>query len=144
MAPVKVDLVVSHGDPVTLGGITITAHATPGHTPGALSWSWTSCDASAADQSCRDFAYVDSLSPVSADSYRFTDHPKTVVAFRQSIETVAALPCDKILTPHPSSSNMIKRLRSGEVGDGNQCKNYARAIERRLDARLEREAGNAE
>jgi len=30
------------------------------------------------------------------------------------------------------------------VGDGNQCKNYARAIERRLDARLEREAGNAE
>ncbi len=144
MAPVKVDLVVSHGDPVTLGGITITAHATPGHTPGALSWSWTSCDASAADQSCRDFAYVDSLSPVSADSYRFTDHPQTIAAFRQSIETVAALPCDKILTPHPSSSNMIKRLRAGEVGDGNQCKNYARAIERRLDARLEREAGNAE
>ncbi|MBT8432771.1 MAG: subclass B3 metallo-beta-lactamase [Altererythrobacter sp.] len=141
MAPVKVDLVVSHGDIVALGGITITAHATPGHTPGALSWSWTSCDASAADQSCRDFAYVDSLSPVSADSYRFIDHPRTVAAFRQSIETVAALPCDEILTPHPSSSNMIERLRSGKVGDGSQCQNYASAIERRLNARLEREAG---
>jgi metallo-beta-lactamase class B len=36
--PVKVDRTVSDGDTVTLGDIAITAHATPGHTPGCTTW----------------------------------------------------------------------------------------------------------
>jgi glyoxylase-like metal-dependent hydrolase (beta-lactamase superfamily II) len=36
--PVKVDRTVGDGDTVTLGDITITAHATPGHTPGCTTW----------------------------------------------------------------------------------------------------------
>ena len=34
----KVDRAVKEGDTVTLGGVTITAHDTPGHTPGCTSW----------------------------------------------------------------------------------------------------------
>lgn len=39
--PVKVDRVIDDGDIVTLGPIRLTAILTPGHTPGATSWSMT-------------------------------------------------------------------------------------------------------
>lgn len=36
--PVTVDRTVKDGDTVMLGGVTLTAHLTPGHTPGCTSW----------------------------------------------------------------------------------------------------------
>ena len=36
--PVTVDRVLKDGDTVTLGGVTLTAHLTPGHTPGCTTW----------------------------------------------------------------------------------------------------------
>ncbi len=36
--PVRVDRVLKDGDTVTLGGITLTAHLTPGHTQGCTTW----------------------------------------------------------------------------------------------------------
>lgn len=36
--PVRVDRVLRDGDTVTLGGTTLTAHHTPGHTPGCTTW----------------------------------------------------------------------------------------------------------
>jgi metallo-beta-lactamase class B len=38
-APVKVDRTVRQGDVVRLGGVAVTAEATPGHTAGCTSWS---------------------------------------------------------------------------------------------------------
>jgi metallo-beta-lactamase class B len=35
---VKVDRVLHDGDTVSLGGVTLTAHKTPGHTPGCTTW----------------------------------------------------------------------------------------------------------
>ena len=37
-APVKIDRVVKDGDTVVLGGTTLTAHLTPGHTQGCTTW----------------------------------------------------------------------------------------------------------
>jgi metallo-beta-lactamase class B len=39
--PIKVDRVVQDGDRVTVGDAVLTAHLTPGHTPGCTSWSTT-------------------------------------------------------------------------------------------------------
>lgn len=39
--PVKVDRIVKDGEQVTLGGTTLTANITPGHTRGCTSWSMT-------------------------------------------------------------------------------------------------------
>jgi metallo-beta-lactamase class B len=36
--PVKVDRALKDGDTVTLGGLTLTARKTPGHTPGSTTW----------------------------------------------------------------------------------------------------------
>jgi metallo-beta-lactamase class B len=32
------------GETLNTGGVTVTAHLTPGHTPGGTSWSWRSCE----------------------------------------------------------------------------------------------------
>ena len=137
MAPVEVARVVGNGEVLQLGDLEFTAHATPGHTPGALSWTWTACSNPGEPPICRRVAYVDSLSPVSAVGYRFSDHPAYVAAFRTSIDRVRALPCDELYTPHPSASGMIENLRTGQIAS---CTDYAAALTRKLDERLAKEA----
>ncbi|MBY6217566.1 subclass B3 metallo-beta-lactamase [Qipengyuania aquimaris] len=140
MIPVEVSRIVADGDVVELGNLRITAHTTPGHTPGALSWTWWSCTPPDQPPVCSRMAYVDSLSAVSADDYRYTDHPETVGAFRTSIDKARFLPCDILTTPHPSSSNMIDRWREGTYGKPGECQRYADALSKRLDERLAKEA----
>ena len=140
MAPVEVGRIVADGDVIELGNLSITAHTTPGHTPGALSWSWWSCSPPGQPPVCSRIVYADSLSAVSADDYRYTDHPEMVGAFRTSIDKVRFLPCDILTTPHPSSSNMIERWREGTYGKPGECQRYADALSQRLDARLAKEA----
>ncbi len=135
---------VADGQTLSLGPIALTTHATPGHTPGSTSWSWTSCDS----DRCLALAYADSLTPLSDDVYRYTDetqHPGTLAAFRQSIATVAALPCDILLTPHPSASDLWARLApaSAPLVDSNACHRYAATASDKLDARIAKEHGAA-
>ncbi len=135
--PANVGRVVRDGEEVRLGNLMLTAIATPGHTPGALSWRWVSCDGGV----CRTIVYADSLSPVSRDDYRFSDHPAYLAAFRASIDKIAASPCEVLLTPHPSASNMPERLALGRpILDPDACKNYAAAKSKALDERLAKEA----
>ncbi len=132
----QVSGVVNDLEPQRLGSLSLTPMATPGHTPGALSWHWQSCDGG----DCLAITYADSLSPVSSDSYRFSDHAAYLAAFRASLERVAAMPCDILLTPHPSASAMRERLLKGDLSAAPTCGDYAQDIETRLDERLSEEA----
>ncbi|WP_082336988.1 subclass B3 metallo-beta-lactamase [Porphyrobacter sp. AAP60] len=125
------------GEVITAGGTAITAIATPGHTLGAMSWQWQSCDEGA----CITIVYADSLSPVSADVYRFTDHPEYVAMFRRGIARLDPIACDLLLTPHPSASAMRARL-AGDAPwiDPGACQAYAAMATMRLDNRLAKEA----
>lgn len=133
----RVDGEVHDGMPVTLGALSLMPMATPGHTPGATSWQWQSCEGS----SCRTIVYSDSLSPVSSDGYRFSDHPAYLAEFRRSLSRLAQLDCDVLITPHPSASGMRDRLLAGDLRDPSACKAYADSRSRMLDERLAREAG---
>ena len=134
------------GETLRVGDLAITAHHTPGHTPGATTWTWRSC----AGSTCRTIVYVDSLNPVSADSFRFTgggSGPSRVAAFRRSIAKVAALPCDIIIGVHPSATDLdgkVKLRKSGAAGDPfvnpNGCRAYAKGAAARLEARIAEEA----
>lgn len=140
MTPATVSRIVGDGEVVKLGKLEITAHETPGHTPGALSWTWWSCSLPGEPPVCRRMAYVDSLSAVSSDEYRFSDHPEYVAAFRNSIDKVRSLPCDYLVTPHPSASQMIKKMREGTFDKPGACQRYADSLTKNLDARLAKEA----
>jgi len=132
----RVDRIIEDGGNVRLGNLSLTAVATPGHTPGALSWHWVSCDGGV----CRSIVYADSLTAVSRDNYRFSDRPDYLAAYRASIAKVAALDCDILLTPHPSASDLVRRLGRAKVEDPGACRAYAAALTKQLDERLAKEA----
>ena len=132
------------GETLRVGDLAVTAHGVPGHTPGATTWTWRSCEGS----TCRNIVYADSLNSVSAPGFRFTADPARVAAFRKSIEKVAALPCDIILSVHPSGSNMDAKLsrRAGRPAtdpfvDPGGCRAYAAQGLKRLDERIAEERG---
>lgn len=132
-----VSRVVADGEQVRLGNLALTAIATPGHTPGALSWRWESCDGGV----CRTMVYADSLSAVSGDEYRFSSRPAYLAAFRASIARLGASRCEILLTPHPSASAMKERMTGlAPLFDPAGCRNYAAAKGRQLDERLAKEA----
>jgi metallo-beta-lactamase class B len=137
MAPVTgVIRPVADGEAITVAGVNLTGLATPGHTIGAMSWQWESCDVGG----CVTIVYADSLSPVSADEYRFTDHPDYVAMFRGGIKRLAGQACDMLLTPHPSASDMLARARTGTLVGGKSCHAYAVSKTKGLDDRLAKEA----
>lgn len=140
MEPVTVSKIVQDGETLKVGNQEITAHLTPGHSPGAISWLWWSCSLPGEPLVCRRIAYVDSLSAVSADSYRFSDHEEYLRQFRSSIDKVRNLPCDYIVTPHPSASRLVTKLRDGTFGEPGECQEYAHRLGMSLDARLAKEA----
>jgi metallo-beta-lactamase class B len=133
----RVDRVIRDGEQVRLGNLVVTAVMTPGHTPGALTWHWGACDGGI----CRQIVYADSLTPISRDDYRFSDHAAYLTAYRASIAKVAALDCDILLTPHPSASHMVDRMIGREpLENANACRDYAARLTKQLDERLAKEA----
>ncbi|MDE1148798.1 MAG: subclass B3 metallo-beta-lactamase [Azospirillaceae bacterium] len=132
---------IQDGEVVTLGQLKLTAHATPGHTPGATTWTWDSCE----QARCLHVIYADSLSAYSDAVYRYGDeaaHPGVVAAFRQAIAAVAALPCDILLTPHPDAARLWSRLgpnATEPLVDASACRRHADTVTARLNKKLDEE-----
>ena len=137
---IKADVAIKDGDVLQIGGQKITVIATPGHSPGGTSYTWKSCDGSV----CRQIVYADSLNAVSADAYRFSEHPAYVTTLRSSMARIEAIKdCDIMISPHPFQSDFFERL-AGEkpLVDSEWCKQYVSAARKRLDDRLAKEAAN--
>jgi metallo-beta-lactamase class B len=133
MAPVGVDRIIIDGETVSVGDIEIKAIATPGHTSGGTSWSWRTCGGTI----CANIAYVDSLSAIARDGYRFSDHPERAAPFRTTFERVSGMKCDILVTPHPGVSNLFARLPGKEpLIDRDACARLSRTMRERLDAHL--------
>jgi metallo-beta-lactamase class B len=119
MQPVARVEVVADGQRLSVGPIELEAHFTPGHTPGGTSWTWRSCEKSR----CLAVVYADSLSAVASDGFSFLhspDYPAALGDFERSFATLAALPCDILLTPHPELADILqKHVRNAAGGAGN-------------------------
>lgn len=132
------------GNQFTTGPLTLTAHATAGHTPGGLSWSWQSCEAGR----CLQMVYADSLEPVSRPGFRFSassEYPNALADFEHSFATLEKLPCDVLVSAHPEASHLWQRLEASATQgadafvDPQACRSYAAAARTALAARLEAE-----
>ncbi len=132
---------LADGQVLQLGTLKLTAHATPGHSPGGTSWTWQSCEG----KQCHDMAYVDSISAISDNVFRYSDeqsHPGYVATFKQSLAKIAALRCDVLITPHPQGSKVWERIgdkATQALVDPQACRQYAARGLTGLEARLTKE-----
>jgi len=133
---------LADGAKIDVGGVAVTAHHTPGHTPGGSSWSWRACEA----DHCVTAVYADSLNPVSAKGFRFDAEPSRVQAFERGIEGLRALDCELLVGVHPGFTGLFDALARRDAGeaetllDPQACHAYADAASARLRQRLADEA----
>ena len=92
-------------------------------------------------------AYVDSVTSPSAPGFKYGK--ARIDLFRRSLDKVAALPCDIIVSPHPSFTRIDEKLkRRAELKgqgpdpfvDAEGCRAYAADGLKRLEARAAEEA----
>lgn len=112
--PVKVDRIVADGERVTLGGTTLTAHLTPGHTRGATTWTMDVTEG----KQVRHVVFFSSAT-INAGTHLVNNplFPDFVEQFEATIAKLKALPCDIFFAPHGDQFGMkdkFARLDRGE------------------------------
>ena len=113
-APVKADRIVADGEGVTLGGVTLTAHLTPGHTRGATTWTMEVVEGGVTQHVV--FFSSASINP----GTRLLNnplYPDFVREFEATLAKLHALPCDIFFAPHGGQFAMadkFARLGRGE------------------------------
>ncbi len=109
--PVAVDRVIADGDTVELGGTTLVAHLTPGHTQGCTTWTMRVGPAPG--------LAVVFLCSVSVPGYQLVDNPRwpgIVEAYESTFEKLEALPCDVFLAAHGSFFGLEAKRRRALMG----------------------------
>lgn len=131
------------GEVLHVGDLAITAHLTPGHTPGGTSWTWKSCEG----DRCLNMVYADSLTAVSAPRFKFTEHPDLLKSFEKSYAFLESSPCDILITTHPEISGLWDRLERRNQGskpdpmiDQSSCRMLAANAREQLQKRVQSES----
>jgi metallo-beta-lactamase class B len=121
--PVHVDRVLHNGEAVALGGVTLIAHRTGGHTRGCTTWTLRVHLPDDPAGVLRNVVIVGGMSFWS--DFRFVpkpgkpaSYPGIEADFAQTFRTLHALPCDIFLGAHGSYFNMLAKLaRMPREGD---------------------------
>jgi metallo-beta-lactamase class B len=101
-----VDKILHDGESVTLGGVTLVAHLTAGHTRGCTTWTTTAQEGG----KTYNVMFGCSLRPPAVLT------PAIIDEFTRSLKTVRALPCDVQLGDHGAQYNM--REKHAKLKDG--------------------------
>ena len=115
-APVHIDRVLHDEDVVSLGGVTLTAHKTAGHTRGCTTWTMRSHLSGEPAGTLRNIVIVGGVGFWSA--YHFVAAPGHPVSypgiaqdFRRTFASLLALPCDVFLGAHGGYFDMLTKLQ---------------------------------
>ena len=142
---VKVDRTVGDGDIVTLGGITITAHATPGHTPGCTTWTMNVREGNEDHTAvffCSATVALNRL--VGKPTY-----PGIVDDYRKTFERVRDITGDVFLAPHPEMYDMSAKRAAMAQGGPNPFVNakdfpvYIETLKKDFQASLAKQTATA-
>jgi metallo-beta-lactamase class B len=109
--PVKVDRAVREGDTVVLGGVTLTAHETPGHSPGCTSWTTSVKDGDAT----RSVIFFCSATVALNQLVGRPTYPGIVDDYKKTYAWAKTAHPDILLAPHPEMFDMAgKRAKIAE------------------------------
>jgi len=143
-APVKPDVTLKDGQTVTLGGWTLTAHVTGGHTKGCTTWTFPVTVAGKVRQAlvhCSS-SVLPGYKLVGAETY-----PGMTADYEKSFATWKALPCDVFLASHGQFFNMQTKRKLLDAGkadafvDPAGCKAFYTASEAAFRAELKKQGG---
>jgi metallo-beta-lactamase class B len=104
--PVKVDHVVDDGGTVSLGGVTLTAHLTPGHTPGCTSWSMPVTENGVTHQAL----FWCSMQVGGNPLVNNKAYPRIVEDFKASFAKAKTLNPDVLLANHANQFNLYDKM----------------------------------
>ncbi len=112
---IKVDRVVGDGDSVTVGEVRLTAHLTPGHTPGCTSWSTTVNDGNRPAR----VLFLCSLTVAGNKLVGNRAYPAIVADYEGTFAKLSAMQADIVLTSHPERADILgreARVKAGNAG----------------------------
>ena len=141
--PIRVDRVVGDGGRVTLGGISLTAHLTPGHTQGCTSWSMPVKGADGA----RHTAIFHCSSTVAGQSLHPESWPGMIAAYRKSFARFRTLKADVLLAAHGNFFDLESKRTKQLAGDPNAfvdpdaLQRLNASMERAFEAELKDQTG---
>ena len=106
---VKVDRVIDDGGKVSLGGVTMTAHLTPGHTKGCTSWTMPV----QVDGQTKQALFICSVSIL--PNYKLTGnpaYPDQGADYAHTYQVLHGLPCDVFLGAHGQFYGMLAKRQA--------------------------------
>ena len=104
--PIEPDRIIHDGDTVSLGGVTLTAHLTAGHTRGCTTWTMTTED----HGKSLHVVFVGSMSLLAG--YRLTgreSYSGMTADYERSFRALRSLPCDVFLGAHGQFFNLTEK-----------------------------------
>jgi metallo-beta-lactamase class B len=104
--PHPIDRVLHDGDQVSLGGSTLTARLTPGHTPGCTTWTMT------VEEGGRSYDVVIVGSMGSNPGFQFVDNPTNPTIadqYKRGFAVLRSLSPDIPLASHPAMYGMVEK-----------------------------------
>lgn len=113
--PHPIDRVLHDGDTVTLGGTTLTAHLTPGHTKGCTTWTFKTAE----NGKTYDVVVVGSLSLNAANLGDNPSYPNIREDFIKSFKLMRSLPADVFVGSHTGFYQMAQKYARLEKGEAN-------------------------
>ncbi len=111
--PTEVDRVLKDGDKVTLGGVTMQAHLTPGHTKGCTAWTTTVEE----DGESYSVLFVGGTGINSGvELLNNKRHPSIVEDYARTFSALGSLKVDVFLAQHPSMYGMAEKMERLKAG----------------------------
>lgn len=133
-APIEPDRLIADGGRVTLGGTTLTAHLTPGHTKGCITWTMT------VRENGKPLHVVFAGSASVPSEYRLAGNPRypnAIADYRHTFAVLKSLPCDIFLASHGNFFDLQGKLaRHDSFVDPNGYREYVAASEQRFEKRV--------
>lgn len=114
--PVHVDRVLHDGDTVSLGGVTLTAHKTAGHTRGCTTWTMRAHLPDEPAGTMRNIVIVGGVGFWSEFHFVATpghpvSYPGIAQDFQHTFATLRSLPCDVFLGAHGGYFDLLTKLK---------------------------------
>ena len=153
-AALPVDRVLHDEDAVTLGGVTLTAHLTAGHTRGCTTWTMKSHLPGEPAGTTRNLVIVGGVGFWSEYHFVATaghpvSYPGIVNDFEHTFATLLAMPCDVFLGAHGGYFNMESKLkRLAKEGprvfvDPAGCRRFVEAAHANFERELRKEKADS-